>query len=415
MIKKLLLSLWLIWFCLINFSYSRYDERWPRFWNGIIWTEFTNVHEQYLTLYVDKDINFKSTKWWTEKDIFAVYAYQWDNWSTAYWFYWNTRWELSAYARDWQRANPRGWKLTYYYVCDDFELPFTNFTWCVEYLYTWSDIQVVNNYLSYVNTWNDIIYWQLVDWTTVSNWMFSPFIAFNIPNKNKSIVFYFKPLGWVSISYNLPYRYSDAYWIDNEYSVKYHIEEFPNSLIWESPVIWWNIDNSNIPISWGYSNITWWYSYMICTNQNVLAYYVRTFWYNWDMCNLQSWGVSDWYYPYWTLLEFCNIYYTFYNIDLTFLNQLYTWHNKNIVCNTPWAYFTWDEPVSIDWSDEFPWVVNGSWEYENQSSRSFLINLSDILKWNFYIPETWNFWLWYLPRYIILWFMGVIFFNFIRK
>lgn len=401
MIKKALLGLFAVSITFIWFV-SAEAQTW--FWNWIFNTVYTNPRSSNIDLFVPLDYSYSSIIWNIYyNNIYSIYD--------KIFFYWNQDWDLALYnwVVEWNSATKWGWVLKSFYLCDYISWDLDKFSNCVYYDY---NINSITAYLSQTKSSDKIFYWDWIRFHSIDLVNNSiPFLAISIDWIQKTILFYSNIwYTWNDCSYFEPFwlpcqTNTINYFI--EYTWSYDITTFPNEYVWLSPITtpWDYI------IPWVNATLSWDYIYSSCSNWQAMYNYSNRYWYTYDMCN-SDWTVATWYYQYNTLKEFCQM----YKKDLDYVDwsdPIYTWRNYKLAC-LPYPEYqsnstTWNIS-SIDltfWN----WNINNSWDYVEQTPTSFLINLTDILKGNFYVP--WDQWLWFLPWYIVWWLLFVILFRFL--
>lgn len=141
----------------------------------------------------------------------------------------------------------------------------------------------------------------------------------------------------------------------------------------------------------------------------------------------------DLYHQYWGYdLDFDSVreYCIMIGLDIDFANTIYNWTPFRDVCKSiksfgsafwgwfsPWWGAWWGgSSIAVDWNWIWDlWNKNSSWMTITQDWKTFISNFFNKVKSSIIVPDKSDFWLWILPSYIIWAFLGIIFFNFLRK
>ena len=243
--------------------------------------------------------------------------------------------------------------------------------WWTTVNYNWWNIgltcsnKTAINYYESKGFTNRLCYWWLSDFSTTT-WVV-PFAwqwlwVYEVYSWTKYLTIY-----WDSISTAKSYESRFNYW-------RYFYKQYQ---AWDSPQ---------------------WISPFLNTPTVLLTYFafVQTYW--------SSFSNSD-------ILDYCNL-----KLYTPSLNLPYSWDNKDKICSSLWNW-NWVSNISWDsvlvWNDLF-WDSDNSWNVNVYNWNTFIDSFLNTVKTEWNIPTKSDFWLGYLPQYILTFMCLLILFRFLQ-
>lgn len=465
---KQLLTIWLI--SCSTFWLSCFASNWYVYQ---IWTSNTSPFDNSINFSVLQKWSFLSQTLWYWKPIFA-----WSNWWNKTFLFWKNwlpyfYQDYSNIEVLWKGYGFQcQWFIKSYKVCDSFDEN-SNSVWnCTVYwIWDWS-INVYKNFLSKVKSSD---YFFVIEDLYYQRY-FEPVLCISSSELWQSLCFV-GWTWWESPWCNLTWSLEIPRWIDftNINSYFYDNSSPAVSNWWTNwNVGWWNWTIISITTTWtitssctnwqvlqfyenqGFNtNLCYWWlnSYNTTANSWIVAVPwtwidVMSMWFDYDSTtdyltwfNFYRTSYSRWileqfnYRPYvfQTYFWFINDYWAWKNSDdiLEYCDlKLYKWNynwiftwlvisesRKQKICSVSSMYFSsnsvdenWNV-VNILWNDLL-WDWSGLNTYVEW--KTFINDTINTIKSQWQIPQKWDFWLWYLPQYIITFLCLIILFRFLQ-
>lgn len=325
--------------------------------------------------------------------------------------------------------------------------------------YYWYDL--VNYYQHYVfpylcisshEVWLSVCFegWRYWWWNSTTQLTWSYWIASNIDFQNIDSIYYDynSPAissnigwgwtigwwGWTSVSFSSWWNITFdcvrnralTYYENNWYSERlcyWWLDSFTTSTWgWLIPLAWnwlnvfdiysWTKTIGALWNSTNYANINAWFTYWRLIYKQHKVWYDAENWYNWFnnvpiVLLTYYWFVDTYWFDYSddSILDYCDL-----KINWNLFNN-YDWVNKSLICSSvsPWDdYSVWDN--ILVWND----ILNqGSWTKVYNNWSVFIDDIINKVKSYWRIPNKSDFWMGYLPQYILTFLCLIILFRFI--
>ena len=463
---KQLFSIWLI--SCFTFWLSCFASDWYIYQ---IWWTHQSPFDSSVNFSVLPKWSYLSSTLWYWKPIFA-----WSNWWNKTFLWWKNwlpyyyqdyqNWEELWVAYGFQCQ----WFVNSYSVCEEILQDSFTASSCTSYsMWDWS----INAFRNFLSTVNSSDYYAVIRYRYYQHYIY-PTLCISSSELHQSICFAWWTWGqgdcnltWsMEIPWGLDFTNINSYFYDNSSPAvsnwwnNWNVGGWSINIVWITTTwsltsdctnwqviqfyenqgfntnlcYWWldsyntTVDSWVLAIPWTWIDVMWmWFDLEPSLNYKTRFDFYRTA-YNKSRLALFSWKpyvlqtyfgfVND--YGAWKssedILEYCDVKLYKRNDNWLFTGFIISESRKQKICNVSSMYFPWNtvdenwNVLNIVWNDL---LWNWSWTTTYSDWSSFINDTLNKFKEVWQIPEKWDFWLWFLPQYILSFLCLIILFRFL--